>query len=67
MPFDRKTTDAGHFSVHHHRGVLVLVMIARCVRVGDARFDHLFKGLSARFLHRTVTILLFVINTYFIG
>lgn len=34
---------------------------------GDANFDHLFKALPARFLHRTVTTLLFVINTYFIG
>lgn len=43
-------------SVHHFRGHMVSI----CTNIRDVNFDHLFKFLSARFLHYKTTIFPFV-------
>ena len=42
-------------------------MISTCLSIVDASFDHLFKVLSARFLHCKVTIFPFVSNACLMG
>lgn len=42
----------------------ILSVGASCRISGDVNFDHLIKGVSARFLHCEVIIFSFVINKY---
>lgn len=62
-----------HLSQEYHRTHMFSLYLTKwyviliCLIDGDVSFDHLIKVMSTRLLSCEVTLLLFIINKYFVG